>query len=118
MFCSLRCSFRCSQRPPLPYGRLCVPVPPLPAVGTGVQLADRAIQNFLVVGEFAIALVLPENAFVVWRECAEPWRMEEELILTICLPLNLDQNRSNRFHPVLSERRRLAKIRARDLPIS
>ncbi len=88
------------------------------AVGTGPQLADRAIQNFLVVGEFAIALVLPENAFVVWRECAVPWRMEEELISTICVPLNLDQNRSNRFHPVVSERRRLAIIRARDLPIS
>jgi hypothetical protein len=58
-----------------------------------------------------------ENAFVAWVECDEPWRIEEGLISTICLPLNLDQNRANRFHSVLSERRRLAKIRARDLPI-
>ncbi len=60
---------------------------------------------------------MEENAFVVWSECDEPWRMEEGLIATTCLPLNLDQNRSNLFHPVLSERRRLAKIRARGLPI-
>ena len=45
------------------------------------------------------------NAFVVWTECDEPWRIEERLISAICLPLNLDQNRANRFHPVLSERR-------------
>jgi hypothetical protein len=61
---------------------------------------------------------MEENAFVVWSECDEPWRIEEGLMSTICLPLNLDQNRANRFHRVLSERRRLAKIRALDLAIS
>jgi hypothetical protein len=68
-------------------------------------------------GERRLSDWMEENAFVAWIERDEPWRIEEGLISTICLPLNLDQNRANRFHPVLSERRRLAKIRARDLPI-
>jgi len=68
-------------------------------------------------GERRLSDWMEENAFVGWIECDEPWRIEERLISAICLPLNLDQNRANRFHPVLSERWRLAKIRARDLPI-
>lgn len=68
-------------------------------------------------GEKRLSDWMEENAFVTWIECDEPWRIEEALISTICLPLNLDQNRASQFHAVLSERRRLAKIRARDLPI-
>ena len=68
-------------------------------------------------GEKRLSDWMEENAFVVWIECDEPWTIEERLISEICLPLNLDQNRGNLFHPVLSERRRLAKIQARDLAI-
>jgi len=43
--------------------------------------------------------------------------MEERLISTVYLPLDLDQNRANAFHPVLSELRRLAKLKAKELPL-
>jgi hypothetical protein len=67
----------------------------LRTVGSGDRLTFAG-------GEKRLSEWMAENACVVWRECAEPWRIEEELISAICLPLNLDQNRSNRFHPVLS----------------
>jgi hypothetical protein len=54
---------------------------------------------------------------VVWKAVEEPWKLEETLISTLHLPLNLDQNARNDFHPVLTELRKAAKIRARRLPI-
>ena len=38
----------------------------------------------------------------------EPWTLEEELISRYDLPLNLDQNRHNAFHPELSAARKAA----------
>jgi len=68
-------------------------------------------------GEQRLSEWMCSNAFVVWAVCGEPWIMEEQLISTVCLPLNLDQNRGNAFHPVLSELRFAAKMKARELPI-
>ena len=48
--------------------------------------------------------------------CEEPWKLEEKLISTLHLPLNLDQNVGDEFLPVLSGLRKAAKIRARTLP--
>ena len=45
------------------------------------------------------------------------WRVEEYLIRNFSLPLNLDQNRNHEFHLELSESRRVAKARARELPV-
>ena len=42
---------------------------------------------------------------------------EEALILRYDLPLNLDQNKDNTFHPELSAIRRAAKEQAARLPI-
>jgi hypothetical protein len=49
--------------------------------------------------------------------CDEPWRIEEHMIRSVSLPLNLDQNRHHNFHSYLSEIRRAAKARARSLPV-
>ena len=57
------------------------------------------------------------NAFVTWLACDEPWKVEEEMIRSVSLPLNLDQNRSHHFHAVLSLRRKEARLRAKELPI-
>ena len=56
------------------------------------------------------------------RSCAgpqdtEPWTLEEELISRYDLPLNLNQNKQNAFHPELSAARRVAKQRAAELPV-
>ena len=49
-------------------------------------------------GEASLSEWMSATAFVAWHCCPEPWSIEEQLISTICLPLNLDQNRSGAFH--------------------
>jgi hypothetical protein len=68
-------------------------------------------------GEEALNDWLGRNARIAWMVCNEPWKAEEYLIRTVSLPLNLDQNRHHLFHSKLSEIRRVAKARARALPI-
>jgi hypothetical protein len=69
-------------------------------------------------GERALDDWLGRNARVAWMVCEEPRKTEEYLIRTVSLPLNLDQNRHHLFHPKLSKIRRVAKARARELPIA
>ncbi len=69
-------------------------------------------------GEAKLSDWLEKNALVTWRVHSEPWKLEEYLISTLSLPLNLDQNRRHAFHPTLSEIRRSAKARARELPVA
>jgi hypothetical protein len=57
------------------------------------------------------------HARVVWTEIADGWRLEEELIRTLPLPLNLDQNRHSPFHQTLSALRASQRARARSMPI-
>ena len=68
-------------------------------------------------GEQTLSEWMAANAFVCWAAHAEPWALEEELISRYDLPLNLDQNAQNAFHPELSAARRAAKQRAAELPI-
>ena len=79
-------------------------------VGSGRRMTFGA-------GEQALTNWLERNARIVWLACDGPWRVEEQLIRSVSLPLNLDQNRHHGFHSVLSEIRRAAKARARALPV-
>ena len=79
-------------------------------VGSGKRLTFST-------GEAALSQWLEENARVTWHVCERPWELEEELISRFNLPLNLDMNVANTFHPVLSELPRAAKAKARALPI-
>ena len=50
---------------------------------------------------------MADNAFVCWVVTQRPCKTEEALISSVCLPLNLDQNRSHSFHARLpAERQR------------
>jgi hypothetical protein len=60
---------------------------------------------------------MEENAFVCWAECNEPWIVEEQLIGTLSLPLNLDQNAYHPFCSALKAIRKSAADRARELPV-
>ena len=60
---------------------------------------------------------MADNAFVCWVVTERPWEAEEALISSVCLPLNLDQNRSHSFHARLSACRAAAKKRAMTLPV-
>ena len=79
-------------------------------VGSGHRLT-------FVDGEAALSQWMGENAFVKWMVEPAPWTLEERLIRELCLPLNLDQNSAHPFHTVLTETRRRARSRARELPI-
>jgi hypothetical protein len=80
-------------------------------VGSGRRMTFGA-------GEQALNDWLGRGARIAWMVCDEPWKTEEYLIRTVSLPLNLDQNRHHLFHSKLSEIRRVAKARARELPIA
>jgi len=56
------------------------------------------------------------NAWVSWIVHPEPWQIEDLLIAALDVPLNLQGNARNRFHPELT-RRAEAVARARSLPI-
>jgi hypothetical protein len=60
---------------------------------------------------------MAQNAAVCWIETQEPWVVETELLGSVSLPLNLDQNREHAFHPTLSAIRSAAKRKAEGLPV-
>jgi hypothetical protein len=60
---------------------------------------------------------MESNAFVGWAECDEPWIVEEHLISTLSLPLNLHKNARYSFCSVLKAIRKEAADRAQKLPV-
>ena len=67
-------------------------------------------------GEQELSRWMDRNAFVSWLSTPEPWLLEEEILHTLDLPLNLDNNQHNGFHSILTEIRADAAARARSLP--
>jgi len=77
-------------------------------VGSGTRMTFST-------GEQRLSAWMSENAFVCWTVNDRPWELEEQLIRTVGLPLNLDQNRHHLFHATLTRLRKEAKKRARSL---
>lgn len=68
-------------------------------------------------GEHVLNTWLDQHAYITWLPHPPPWLLEEELIRTLSLPLNLDQNRHHLFHAALTQVRADARVRARALPV-
>jgi len=68
-------------------------------------------------GEEKLSEWLEHNARVIWMITPEPWKLEQELIETVFLPLNLEHNEKHDFHDKLSAKRESAKKRAREMQI-
>jgi hypothetical protein len=64
-------------------------------------------------GEGRLSSWMREHARVAFMTCDEPWKVEEELIQDLDLPLNLKGNERNPFHPTLKAIRSEARARAR-----
>ncbi len=64
-------------------------------------------------GEEVLSEWMGENAFVSWTVHEEPWRIEDQAIKQLSLPLNLRDNESHPFHRRLSSIRRASKRNAR-----
>jgi hypothetical protein len=79
-------------------------------VGSGKRMTFHS-------GEAILSNWMADNALVAWVPHRAPWTVESQLIATTSLPLNLDQNQDHAHHGRLSEIRRSAKARARQLPI-
>jgi hypothetical protein len=70
-----------------------------------------------VLGEQPLSRWMGENALVSWVVHSQPWELEGHLIATLDLPLNLQGNSRNSFHPELTKQRAAAVKRARGLPV-
>lgn len=79
-------------------------------VGSGTRRTFSA-------GEQALSAWMADHARVSFVEHPTPWTLEEQLISTLDLPLNLDQNHHHSFHAELGAQRRAAKTHAATLAI-
>ncbi|MBM7808307.1 hypothetical protein JOD57_004144 [Geodermatophilus bullaregiensis] len=85
----------------------------------GIQLrrVGSGRRRTLVAGEQVLSAWMAEHAFVSVVKHPRPWELEDQLIATLDLPLNLDGNSRNAFHGDLSEVRRRAVATANELPV-
>jgi hypothetical protein len=60
---------------------------------------------------------MSEHALVSFVQHARPWEPEDELIRRVDLPLTLEGNVHNAFHPELTRVRNLAVAGANALPV-
>ncbi|EPO4456611.1 GIY-YIG nuclease family protein [Escherichia coli] len=84
---------------------------PLRRVGSGKRM------TFTHPGEQWLDQWMEQNAKVSWVEDEEPWVLEETLISSISLPLNLQGN-NHAFNPVLSAIRRKAIAEAKIMEVA
>ncbi len=70
---------------------------------------NKLRKTFTNRGEQALDDWLNENIFMTWQELDQPWLLEEQLILELSVPLNLQGNKQHAFHSELSQLRSDAK---------
>ena len=63
-------------------------------------------------GEIRLGTWLEQNAAVCWVEHPQPWELEEQLLRTLSLPLNIDGNDLHPFIATLRAFRRAARAAA------
>ena len=85
---------------------------PLRRVGSGKRM------TFTHLGEGWLDDWMEENAFVCWVKHPAPWEVEKEVIESLSLPLNIQDNQHHPFSRTLSEMRQEAKRIARGTPVS
>jgi hypothetical protein len=69
------------------------------------------------VREQLLSTWMADNALVSWVTDPKPWLVEGHLIAGLDVPLNIDGNAHNRFHPELTATRAAAVAQARALPV-
>jgi hypothetical protein len=85
---------------------------PLRRVGSGKRM------TFTHLGEQWLDSWMEENAFVVWVKHPAPWELEDELLASLSLPLNIKGNADHLFAGELSQLRKEAIKQAREMPIA
>ena len=86
-------------------------------LGIELRRVGSGKRRTFVRGEQVLSDWMAEHAFVSVVEHPRPWELEDRLIATLDLPLNLEGNSRNAFHAALTEVRRLAVAAAKELPV-
>src|SRR5581483_9469015 len=60
-------------------------------LGIELRRVGSGLRMTFAQGEHTLDTWLDQNAFVTWLHNPQPWLLEEELIHTLSLPLNIDQ---------------------------
>jgi hypothetical protein len=85
----------------------------------GIQLrrVGSGKRRTFIDGESRLSQWMGEHAFVSFVVHDRPWEFEDRLIRLLDVPLNLDGNSRNAFHPELTRIRREAVASANALPV-
>jgi hypothetical protein len=86
----------------------------------GIKLRRVGIKGrytFTNPGEIKLDAWLDRNALVTWIEHPRPWELEEELLKTLSLPLNIDSNDHHAYVPTLRSCRKAARAAADAAPL-
>ncbi|WP_237755023.1 GIY-YIG nuclease family protein [Nocardia nova] len=86
-------------------------------LGIELRLFGSGRRMHFGLGESLLSQWMHENALVSWITDPTPWTVEDELIATLDVPLNLMGNARNGFHTSLTAVRSAARIRATGLPV-
>ena len=85
---------------------------PLRRVGSGKRM------TFTHLGEQWLDDWMERNTCVCWVHHSAPWDLEEELLESLSLPLNIKGNKDHIFADILSQLRRNAIKQAREMPVA
>ena len=86
-----------------------------PSPGVASARPDRCCYS--EAGSMPVWPDLVRNAFVSWIVRSSPWELKDALIAELDLPLNLQGNKRNQFHPVLTAARARCAAQARAMPV-
>ncbi len=86
-------------------------------LGLQLRRVGSGRRRTFVEGERVLSAWMAEHAFVSVVQHPRPWELENQLIASLDVPLNLEGNSGNAFHSALSEVRRRAVVTADALPV-
>lgn len=86
-------------------------------LGTILRRVDSGKTQTFVAKESALSGWMANNARIAWIETPKPWVLEDHLLKTLSLPLNIQGNTNHPFCAFLKELRKRAGRRAEELEI-
>jgi hypothetical protein len=86
-------------------------------LGLELRRVGSGRRRTLAAGEPVLSEWMEDNTRVSWVVRDYPWELEDVLIASLDLPLNLEGNSRNRFHPELTQTRARWVAHANSLPV-
>ena len=86
-------------------------------LGLQLRRVGSGTRRTFVEGERGLSQWMAQHAFVSWIVRDRPWELEDQLIATLDLPLNLEGNSRNAFHAELTQVRARCVAQANALSV-